>query len=91
MPDEKFEICEACGAAWTAWLDYTLPPGPIRIDASYVRTARDIKEHQEARFREWRDTIRFEQDLIEKLCREGKHVKENDSDEAQAGQAKHVI
>ena len=62
------------------WLDYTLPPEPIRIDASYVRTVRDIKEHQERRYREWRDTVRFEQDLIKKNCREGRHVKEAGSD-----------
>lgn len=76
----KFEMCEACSGAWMRWLDYTLPPEPIRIDASYVRTVRDIEQHQERRYHEWRDTVRFEQDLIRKNCREGRHVKEAGDD-----------
>ena len=62
------------------WLDYTLAPEPIRIDASYARTVRDIQQHQERRHREWRDTVRFEQDLIKRNCSEGRHVQETGGD-----------
>jgi hypothetical protein len=27
-------LCEDCSAAWTKWLDYTLPPAPIRLDVA---------------------------------------------------------
>lgn len=60
-------MCQACSDAYMAWLDYTLPPPPIRLDGTSIRTARDIRDYQERRYREWRDTVRFQQELIRSL------------------------
>lgn len=67
-------MCEPCAAAWMRWLDYTLPAAPIRLDGTGIRTARDIGEYQQRRYQDWRDTIRFEQDLIKAGCLRGNHV-----------------
>ncbi|WP_394622416.1 hypothetical protein JNUCC0626_49660 (plasmid) [Lentzea sp. JNUCC 0626] len=66
---EKQPLCPDCGKQWMAWLDYRITP-PITFVQIGKPTARRIQEAQEARFREWRDTIRFQQDLIERICRE---------------------
>jgi len=68
-----YQRCEPCSAAWLAWLDYRLPPAPIVL-CSPNRSAREIAASQQRRYQEWRDTIRFEQDLITRLCAAGRHV-----------------
>lgn len=49
-------LCAACSLAWNKWLDY--------------RLQQDIAERTGARYRQWRDTVRFQQDLIVKICTE---------------------
>ena len=66
-------MCPPCAAFWLRWLDYRLPPPPIRL-CTPGASVREVKSMQEARYREWRETVRFEQDLTVRLCREGKHV-----------------
>lgn len=68
-------MCGPCSRAWLAWLDYQLPPAPIRL-WSGINSVRDIREAQERRYREWRETVRFEQGLIRRLCGEGRHAPE---------------
>jgi hypothetical protein len=70
---EKNPLCPECGKLWMAWLDYRITP-PITLVQIGKPTARRIREAQEARFREWRDTIRFQQDLIERICARENHV-----------------
>jgi hypothetical protein len=65
-------LCEPCQGLHTRWLDYTLPPPPIQL-ITIGNTAREMAAHQERRFTEWRDTIRFEQGLTVKHCAEGRH------------------
>jgi hypothetical protein len=65
-------LCGPCSALWMRWLDYELPPPPIVL-CSPNRTAREIQASQERRSKEWRDTVRFHQDLIARQCREGNH------------------
>lgn len=55
-----------------AWLDYRITP-LITLVQIGKPTVRRIQEAQEARFREWRDTIRFQQDLIERICARENH------------------
>ena len=61
-------LCPPCSREWQAWLDYRLPPPPIRIDGTGIRRVMDIRYYHERRHREWRDTVLFEQGLIEKGC-----------------------
>lgn len=67
-------MCPPCSRAWMAWLDYRLPPPPIRIDGTGIRRVTDIRYYHERRYREWRDTVRYQQDLIGRLCSEGRHA-----------------
>lgn len=60
-------LCAACSPAWLAWLDYRLPPPPIQLMVIGDRL-QDVKDRQEARYRQWRDTIRSQQALIEQAC-----------------------
>ena len=55
------------------WLDYRLAPPPIQLITIGGRL-RDVQDAQESRFRQWRDTVRFQQDLIDRLCAEAGHV-----------------
>jgi hypothetical protein len=69
-------LCGACRPAWLAWLDYRLPP-VLSISygsgAAYDATPQGIRDRQASRFREWRDTIRWQQAHIEALCAAGNH------------------
>ncbi len=62
-----------CSREWLAWLDYRLPPPPIRIDGTGIRRVTDIRDYHERRYREWRDTVLSQQALIRRLCLEGGH------------------
>lgn len=66
-------MCPPCSRAWMAWLDYRLPPAPIRIDGTGIRRVTDIRYYHERRYREWRDTVLWQQGLIRRLCLEGGH------------------
>jgi hypothetical protein len=65
-------LCQDCSGAWLAWLDWTLPPPPIRL-ITVGDTVREVGWRQEARYREWRDTVRFHLDLVERQCAEAGH------------------
>lgn len=67
-------MCPSCSRAWMAWLDYRLPPPPIRIDGTGIRRVMDIRYYHERRYREWRDTVLWQQALIRRLCLEGGHA-----------------
>jgi hypothetical protein len=64
-----FGICPPCHEAWRSWFNYRIVPG-LRINSGATRddTLAGIKDRQRARFEEWRDTIRSNQELIEKIC-----------------------
>lgn len=74
-------MCPSCSRAWLAWLDYRLPPAPVRIDGTGIRRVMDIRYYHERRYREWRDTVRCQQDLVRRLCLEGGHAEEAASPE----------
>lgn len=66
-------LCVPCRNAWMAWLDYRLPPVlSITYGSGAARdsTAAGIRDREKSRFREWRDTIRWQQAHIEQLCRD---------------------
>lgn len=68
-------MCQECSREYMAWLDYRLPPPPIRLmSIEGGNPAREIQWRQQRRFEEWRDTIRFQQDLIRRLCLEAGHA-----------------
>jgi hypothetical protein len=68
--------CQPCWGLWHRWLDYRLPPPPIRLDGTSIRTVRDVAAAQQRRYQEWRDTIRSQQALIAAACRDGNHYRE---------------
>jgi hypothetical protein len=59
-----------------AWLDWTLPPPPIRL-ITVGDTVREVGWRQEARYRQWRDTVLFQQGLIEEQCARAGHCAES--------------
>jgi hypothetical protein len=67
-PVPKITRCPPCSAAWLAWLDWTMPPPPIRLDGTGIRTARDVREAQQRRADDYYATIRYQQDLITRIC-----------------------
>jgi hypothetical protein len=67
--------CEPCWGLWHRWLDYTMPPAPIRLDGTGIRSARDVGAAQERRYQDWRDTIRAQQALIAEGCWAGNHYR----------------
>jgi len=69
-------LCIPCAHSWSRWLDYRLPPVlSITYGSGAARdaTPAGIRDREESRFREWRDTIRWQQDHIRELCEQGKH------------------
>ena len=65
MPD----LCPPCSREWMAWLDYRLPPPPVGLVSIGGRNkVREVADRREARYRTWRETVRFQQGLIEGSC-----------------------
>lgn len=64
-----FGICRPCHAKLSSWFGYRIVPG-LRINSGATRddTLAGLKDRQCARFEAWRDTIRDNQQLIEKIC-----------------------
>lgn len=64
-----YGICQSCHEKWRSWFGYRIVPG-LRINTYATRdgTLAGLKDRQRARFEEWRDTIRCNQELIEKIC-----------------------
>lgn len=64
-----FGICRPCHAKWSSWFGYRIIPW-LRINSGATRddTLEGVKDRQRARFEEWRETIRSNQALIEKIC-----------------------
>jgi hypothetical protein len=74
-PVPVFRLCEPCGAEWSRWLDYRVPVPVALITIGSPAVA--AREAGALRFRRWRETVRFQQDLTERLCRAGKHAAEH--------------
>lgn len=72
QPQEKRPLCPSCSKEWTAWLGHKIIP-PINLVQIGKPTVARIRKAQEARFREWRDTIAFQQGLIERICADQQH------------------
>jgi hypothetical protein len=72
QPQEKRPLCPSCREAWLAWLDYKITP-PITLVQIGKPTVARVQEAQRARAREWRETIRFQQNLIEQICARQHH------------------
>lgn len=71
------ELCRPCSLARAAWLDYRLPRVPgiaYGSGAAYDTSTAGVRDRQRARFEQWRETIRFNQQLIAEQCRAGRHV-----------------
>lgn len=66
------EMCGKHSAEWTAWLSYRTKPSPQIVQIGNSSVAR-MREAAEARFRQWRDTIRSQQGLIKQCCAAGDH------------------
>lgn len=64
-------LCSPCQLASDAWLDYRVNP-PLKIASGSSRddTAAGVADGLRARYEEWRNTIRNQQALIQKLCTE---------------------
>lgn len=72
-------LCPPCTEARAAWLDYRLPPArgfSFGSGAAYDVSPAGAADRQRARFEQWRETIRFNRDLIARTCREAGHVGE---------------
>lgn len=72
MTTQLASLCADCSTAWSAWLDYRLPPAPIQLCTPGRTRARDVQEARKHRFELWRTTIRDQQSLIERICGEGR-------------------
>lgn len=68
-------LCGKHAAETSAWSGYRLTPSPQIVQIGTLTVAR-IREQREMRFRQWRDTIRSQQTLIEKCCAAGQHCGE---------------
>ncbi len=70
-------LCPPCREARSKWLDFRLPR-TLGIahgsGAPYDVSSAGVRDRQRARFDEWRDTIRFNRDLIARTCRKAQHV-----------------
>jgi hypothetical protein len=63
-------MCAPCRSAWAAWLDYRLP-APITI-CTIGNRPKDAEMRRQSRFRQWQETVRAQQALIEQLCAAGR-------------------
>lgn len=61
------QLCGPCRMEWEAWLDYRITV-PITIVQIGSPSAQRIVDERKARFIEWRNTIRSQQELIVKFC-----------------------
>lgn len=61
--------CDACRAEIARWYDYRLPrPVQFANHGGYDETGRGIADNGSARYEQWRDTVRYQQDLIRQQC-----------------------
>ncbi|MET8278236.1 hypothetical protein [Micromonospora sp. NPDC005174] len=70
-------LCEPCSAQHARWLDYRLPRTfGIAYDSGtpYDVSTAGVRDRRRSRFEEWRATIKFNQDLIARTCREQRHI-----------------
>lgn len=70
-------MCEPCGLAWQAWMDYRLPPRrgfTFGAGVAYDTSIAGIRDNRKARFEEWRDTVRHQTALVETLCHRNRHI-----------------
>ena len=66
-------LCGPCAAADAAWRDSPPVPGGIRIH-TVATSARSVIDAQRARAEDHYARVRFQRDLITRLCAEGNHV-----------------
>lgn len=72
--------CTPCRTEQDRWYDTTpqgLYPGLSLItqaSAAYDYTPRGVAERRRIRWERWRDTVRFQRDLIARTCREAGHA-----------------
>lgn len=69
---EVIPLCSPCRAASDEWLSYQVP-APVII-CTIGNRAMDTEMRRQSRFRQWRETIQFQQALIRRLCLEGRHA-----------------
>ncbi|WP_433460722.1 hypothetical protein [Micromonospora sp. CA-248212] len=70
-------LCQPCSAQHARWLDYRLPRTlgiACGSGTPYDMSAAGVRDRQRSRFEEWRVTIKFNQDLIARTCREQQHT-----------------
>lgn len=73
-------LCAPCRAERDRWLDTTpnrLIPRPgfaYGSGAAYDSTPAGAAGNRSARYQEWRETVRFQRDLIATACRNGQHA-----------------
>jgi hypothetical protein len=67
IPAGSSPMCPPCSRAWLAWLDWRLPPAPVQL-ISIGNRVREASDRREGRYRQWRDTVRFQQGLIRSRC-----------------------
>jgi hypothetical protein len=74
---DQAPLCGPCQDERGRWLDYRLPPAlgiAHGSGAPYDVSAAGVRDRQAARSAEWRDTVRFQRDLIARQCRAGQHA-----------------
>jgi hypothetical protein len=63
------DLCDTHRAKHQAWLDYRLPPGPIRLISISTDREKATRDGRELRYQDWRDTITRQQALVVECCR----------------------
>ncbi len=61
------DLCAEHRAEWDRWLDYRLPPAPVRLIVIGARMF-DAQEARRLRFADWRATIAAQHGLILAAC-----------------------
>lgn len=85
--DGSGSMCPSHKKSWDEWMDYRLPPPPITLLQVGRPSARGIQEQQEARYREWKDTMNFQLGLIAGWCRDGVNCSDDPDDGRKAYEA----
>lgn len=74
--------CRPCQDEQNRWLD-TTPQGLFpnfgyvaqgHVQTSYGMSPRGLREARHMRWERWRDTVRFQRDLIARTCRDAGHA-----------------
>lgn len=64
-------LCDTCRAEFDRWYDYRLDrPAPFTSQSNYDRIPEGVADNRRAGYEQWRDTVRYQQDLIRQHCAE---------------------